>query len=204
MAGATRQEKVPRGSHDESINLSAGFVSNQSSLESPEPAHPPVGRGTAHVDDIEEPEGEETAPRPAPGEGWRVIAEEDVVQPHPHLTAETILLVSVMADNSLFDMLSALVADCFYSAAHQAIFTAMLALRSRGVAISQSTIEAHCLATGKSDSLPTLTRMFSLVPLLAVDRATLYRYIGIVKYQCLTRGLRWLSAPNSMSTATLQ
>jgi DnaB helicase-like protein len=174
----------------------------QSSHESqPESPHLPTGHGTAHVDDIVEPEGEESTPQPSEDQPpdlsagflpkWTVIAEEDIVQSHPHLAAETVLLVSVIADNSLLDQLSTLVVDCFYSVSHQAIFTAMLALQSRGVAISPSTIESECAARGKSDSLPTLTGMSSLVPLLAVDRATFYRYIGIVKYQWLTRGLRW-------------
>jgi replicative DNA helicase len=101
---------------------------------------------------------------------WTVIAEENIVQPYPHLAAETVLLVSVMADNSLLDLLSALAADCFYSLAHQTIFTAMLTLQSRGIAISPSTLENECAAAGKSDSLPVLERMSSL---LAVDRATL-------------------------------
>jgi replicative DNA helicase len=160
--------------------------------ESPEPAQPFPGPGRAHIDDIVEPEGEEIIPQPAPQEGWTVIAEEDVFQPHPHLASEIVVLLSVIADNSLFDVLSVLVADCFYSAAHQAIFDAMVALQSRGVVISQGTIESQLSATGKSDSLPALTRLFPLAPMLAVDRATFYRYIGIVKYQCLTRGLRWL------------
>src|ERR1700680_4922049 len=190
MDRAIEHRNVPQD-RDESIDLSAGFVPKQDSQESPEPTQPAPGDGRAHVDDIVEPEGEETAPRHAPQDGWTVIAEEDVVQPHPHLAAETVLLVSVMADGSLLDLLSSLVADCFCSVSHQAIFTAMLTLQSQGVPISVSTLESQCAATGTSDSLPVLTRMSSLVPLPAVDRATFYRYLGIVKYQWLTRRLRW-------------
>ena len=190
MDRAIEHRNVPQD-RDESIDLSAGFVPKQDSQESPEPTQPAPGDGRAHVDDIVEPEGEETAPRHAPQDGWTVIAEEDVVQPHPHLAAETVLLVSVMADGSLLDLLSSLVADCFCSVSHQAIFTAMLTLQSQGVPISVSTLESQCAATGTSDSLPVLTRMSSLVPVLAVDLATFYRYIGIVKYQWLTRKLRW-------------
>lgn len=122
---------------------------------------------------------------------WTVIAEEDIVQPHPDLFAETVLLVSVLADNSLLDLLSALVADCFYATSNQVIFTAMNALRLRGVGISQSTLESECAGTGKSDALPVLKRMSALLPELAVDRPTFYRYIGIVRDQCVIRGLRW-------------
>ena len=129
MDTAIEQRKASEGSHEESIDLSAGFVSKQSSHELPESGKPAPSRGTAHVDDIAEPELEEIAQRPTPQEGWTVIAEEDIVQSHPHLAAETVLLVSVLADTSLLDVLSALEDDCFYLVSHQAIFTGHARLR---------------------------------------------------------------------------
>ena len=87
--------------------------------ESPEPAQPFPAPGRAHIDDIVESEGEGTTPQPPPEEGWTVIGEEDVVQPDPHLAAETVLLVSVIADNSLCDLLTNFVPDCFGSLSHQ-------------------------------------------------------------------------------------
>jgi hypothetical protein len=160
-----------------------------SHYESPEPAHSPF-QGRAHIDDIVEPEGEGTIQQPPPQEGWTVIAEEDIVPPDPHLAAEIVLLVSVIADNSLCDLLTNFVPDCFCSLTHQTIFKAMLSLRARGIAISSSTIGSHC-------SDPTcavdedLSALSFLRPLFAVDQATFYRYMGTIKYQWLTRRLRW-------------
>jgi replicative DNA helicase len=158
--------------------------------ESPEPAKPGPAHGTAHVGDIVEPEREGSTPQPVPQEGWAVIAEEDIVQPDPHLAAEIVLLVSVIADNSLCDLLTNFVPDCFCSLSHQSIFKAMLSLRARGIAISSSTIRSHC-------SDPTcavdedLSALLFLLPLFAVDQATFYRYMGTIKYQWLTRRLQW-------------
>lgn len=158
--------------------------------ESPEPAQPFPGPGRAHVDDIVEPEGEETQP-PAPKEGWTVIAEEEIIQPDPHLAAEIVLLVSVIADNSLCDLLTNFVPDCFCSLSHQSIFKAMLSLRSRGIAISSSTIESRCTEAGEVGVSDDLSALLFLLPLFAVDQATFYRYMGTIKYQWLTRRLRW-------------
>lgn len=166
------------------------------SHESPGPARPPSSPGTAHIDDIVEPEGEETTPQPAPPkpaspEGWTVIAEEDIVQPHPHLAAEIVLLVSVIADSSLCDLLGNFVPDCFCSVFHQIIFKAMLSLRSRGIAISSSAIERLCAEAGEVGVAEDLSALLFLLPLFSVDQATFYRYMGTVKYQWLTRRLRW-------------
>ncbi len=162
--------------------------SHESQLETPQL---PPGHGTAHVDDIVEPEREETIPKPDPSEGWTVIAEEDVVQPDPHLAAEIVLLVSVIADNSLCDLLTNFVPDCFCFRTHQSIFRAMLSLRSRGIAISSSTIENECFGSGQVGISEDLSALVFLLPLLAVDQATFYRYMGTVKYQWLTRRLQW-------------
>lgn len=168
-------------------------VSNHESPESPEPFPTP---GWAHIDDIEEPEGEETTPqpalpKPASPEGWTVIAEEDTIQPDPHLAAEIVLLVSVMSDNSLCDLLTNFVVDCFGYLPHQNIFKAMLSLRSRGLAISPSTIERECSEAAGVEVGEDLSVLRFLLPLFSVDQATFYRYMGTVKYQWLTRRLQW-------------
>jgi hypothetical protein len=95
------------------------LISSHQSPESPQPSPPP---GQAHIDEIEKPEGEEITPQPAPREGWTVIAEEEIIQPDPHLAGEIVLLVSVIADNSLCDLLTNFVPDCFSSLSHQSIF----------------------------------------------------------------------------------
>ena len=159
--------------------------------DSPEPAQPFPGPGWAHIDDIVEPGKEESTPQPAPREGWTVIAEEDVVQPHPHLAAEIVLLVSVIADNSLCDLLTNFVPECFCSLSHQSIFKAMLSLRSRGIAISSSTIESQCAGAGEVGLSEELSALSFLRQLFAVDQATFYRYMGTIKYQWLTRRLQW-------------
>jgi replicative DNA helicase len=129
--------------------------------------------------------------QPPPAEGWTVIAEEDIIQPHPHLAAEIVLLVSVIADNSLCDLLTNFVSDCFSSLSHQSIFKAMLSLRARGIAISSSTIESHCSEGGGVGVRDDLSALLFLLPLFAVDQATFYRYMGTIKYQWLTRRLQW-------------
>ncbi|MGH9538003.1 MAG: DnaB-like helicase N-terminal domain-containing protein [Terriglobales bacterium] len=130
---------------------------------------------------------------PAPQEGWTIIAEEDVVQPHPHLAAEMVLLASVIADNSLCDLLTNFVPDCFCSLSHQSMFKAMLSLRARGITISLSTIDSHCSEGGEAGAgiRDYLSALLLLLPVFAVDQATFYRYMGTVKYQWLTRRLQW-------------
>src|SRR5450755_33831 len=163
-------------------------ISSDQSPESPQPAPPP---GRAHIDDIVEPDGEGTMQQPPPAEGWTVIAEEEIIQPDPHLAAEIVLLVSVIADNSLCDLLTNFVPDCFCSLAHQSIFKAMLSLRARGIAISSSTIEVRCAEAGETGVSEDLSALLFLLPLFAVDQATFYRYMGTIKYQWLTRRLQW-------------
>ncbi|HEX3354991.1 MAG TPA: DnaB-like helicase N-terminal domain-containing protein [Terriglobales bacterium] len=159
--------------------------------ESPESAQPFPAPGLAHIDDIVEPEGEETAPQPTPRADWTVIAEDEIVQPHPHLAAEIVLLVSVIGDNSLCDLLTNFVPDCFCSMSHQSIFKAMLSLRARGITISSSTVDSHCSEGGEVGIREYLSALLLLLPLFAVDQATFYRYMGTVKYQWLTRRLQW-------------
>jgi replicative DNA helicase len=162
-----------------------------SSHQPPESPQLSPGPGRAHIDDIVEPEGEETAPQPTPRADWTVIAEEDIVQPHPHLAAEIVLLVSVIADNSLCDLLSNFVPDCFCTLSHQSIFKAMLWLRVRGIAISPSTIESQCAEAALVGLSEELSALSVLRQLFAVDQATFYRYMGTIKYQWLTRRLQW-------------
>ena len=81
--------------------------------------------------------------KPPPAEGWTVIAEEDIIQPHPHLAAEIVLPVSVMADNSLCHLLTNFLPNCFCSLSHQSIFKAMLSLQSRGIAARVNNFDTH-------------------------------------------------------------
>jgi replicative DNA helicase len=112
-------------------------------------------------------------------------------QPEPNAMVESILLVSVLADDSLLGLVATWVApEDFYSLGHQAIFRTMLGLARKKERITLSTLQRELVdPTEQVNPIFDLVRLEELMPLLAVGREVIYDFINILRYRSYLRQL---------------